>query len=61
MAPPIIMMKIAGGYAVPTIEWPSYSSCSSLNDRLQKRIYGRLRGKALEKAIKVVMENGGRA
>lgn len=29
-----------------------------MNERLQRRTYGRLKGKALEKALRVVMENG---
>jgi hypothetical protein len=30
-----------------------------MSDRLQNRVYGRLKGKALKQAFKVVRDNGG--
>jgi hypothetical protein len=57
MAPPIVLMTLVDGVVIPAINWPTYSN-SGLNARLQNRTYGCLKGKALEKALKVVMENG---
>jgi hypothetical protein len=57
MAPPIVLMTLVDGVVIPAIKWPTYSN-SGLNARLSNRTFGRLKGKALEKALKVVMENG---
>jgi hypothetical protein len=57
MAPPIILVTLTDGVVIPAIKWLT-GSCDSLNIRLQNRIYGHLKGKALEKALRVVMENG---
>jgi hypothetical protein len=57
-APPIILVRTEGGHVLPAIKWPSNFS-NGMSDRLQNRVYGRLKGKALKQAFKVVRDNGG--
>jgi hypothetical protein len=57
VAAPIIMIELVDGVRCPTIKWRS-GSCDTLRERLQNRTYGRLKGKAMEKAYNVVMGNG---
>lgn len=57
VAAPIIMIELVDGVRCPTIKWKS-GSCDTLRERLANREFGRLKGKAMEKAYNVVMENG---
>jgi hypothetical protein len=58
MAPIIILERTEGGYVLPAIKWPTGSS-DGMNTRLENRVFDRLKGKALEKAFKVVRDDGG--
>src|SRR5215203_5706466 len=57
MAPIIILERTEGDYVLPAIKWPTGSS-DGMNTRLENRVFDRLKGKALEKAFKVVRDNG---
>jgi hypothetical protein len=57
IAPPIVLVELVDGVIIPSIKWPTGPS-DTLNNRLANRTFGRLKGKAMDKAIKVVMENG---
>ncbi|HEU4822589.1 MAG TPA: hypothetical protein VFS97_04125 [Nitrososphaeraceae archaeon] len=57
MAAPIIMVELIDGVIIPSIKWNT-ATCDTLNQRLSNRTFGRLLGKAMERAIQVVMENG---
>lgn len=57
VAAPIIMIELVDGVRCPTIKWKS-GSCDTLRERLQQRIYGRLKGLAMERALEIIQENG---
>ena len=63
IVPPIIKVRTESSYVLPAIECSGSASSnysgSGLERRLQRRVYGRLKGAALKKAFKVVCDNGG--
>ena len=60
---PIIKVRTESGYVLPAVEWSGSESSnysgSGLEKRLQRRVYGRLKGAALIEVFKVVCDNGG--
>ena len=58
MVPPIILVRTESGSLLPAIKWLSNSG-NGMNDRLENRVYGKLKGEALKQAFKGVRDNGG--
>lgn len=57
MACPIIMVELVDGVVIPAVKWNTGSS-DTLNNRLAKRKFGRLKGQALDKALEIIRQSG---
>ena len=55
--PPIILVRTEGGNVLPVIKWNGYESYS-WHERLEGRIFGRLKRAALQEALRIVNVNG---
>jgi hypothetical protein len=63
IVPPIILVRTESGSVSPVIKWSgsksSNHSGSRLEERLQRRAFGKLKGAALKEAYRIVRDNGG--
>jgi hypothetical protein len=63
IVPPIILVRTESGSVLPSIKWSgsetSNYSGSGLEERLQLRVFGKLKGAALKEAYRIVRDNGG--
>lgn len=63
IVPPIILVRTESCSVLPAIKWSgpesSNYSGSGLEERLQCRVFGKLKGASLKEAYRIVRDNGG--
>jgi hypothetical protein len=53
---PIILARTEGGSVLPVIKRSNNDSCLVANTRLEKKTFGKFKGKALKQAFKIIRD-----
>jgi hypothetical protein len=53
---PIILVRTEGGSVLPVIKRSNNYSCLVANTRLEKKTFGKFKGKALKQAFKIIRD-----